>query len=181
MSKVFRAKLLAALKKMHHTLEFYGKSAGLAGPKAFQSLMGTYPLPNGWGRFRTMPKGERERLWTILPGHPIARGLDDCFEIPQDEMYGEPFLFPQPDNLVFLGWLEGGEAVRAGCEWQRGRGKVFLFTPGHEEFPIFFQAEVQRVMINAVRYLCPPGGALPREGMSEHRDGSPREDLSHRM
>lgn len=39
MSKVFRGKLLAALKKMHHTLEFYGKSADLADTQAFQGLI----------------------------------------------------------------------------------------------------------------------------------------------
>ena len=39
MSKVFRAKLLAALKKMYHTFEFYGKSAGLVDPKVFKSLI----------------------------------------------------------------------------------------------------------------------------------------------
>jgi ribosomal protein L32 len=39
MSKVFRAKLLAAFKGMYHTLEFYGKSAYLADPKAFCDLM----------------------------------------------------------------------------------------------------------------------------------------------
>jgi hypothetical protein len=39
MSKVFRAKVLTALKGMHHRLEFYGKSAYLAEPKTFCDLI----------------------------------------------------------------------------------------------------------------------------------------------
>jgi ribosomal protein L32 len=39
MSKVFRAKLLTAFKRMHHALEFYGKSARLADLKAFCDLI----------------------------------------------------------------------------------------------------------------------------------------------
>jgi hypothetical protein len=39
MSKVFRGRLLAALKGMHHTLRFYGKCASLADPKALSSLI----------------------------------------------------------------------------------------------------------------------------------------------
>jgi hypothetical protein len=39
MSKVFRGKLLASLKKMHHALKFYGSSASLAEPTAFSDLI----------------------------------------------------------------------------------------------------------------------------------------------
>ena len=39
MSKVFRGKLLAALKKMDHTLRFYGSSAPLAEPVRFSDLI----------------------------------------------------------------------------------------------------------------------------------------------
>ena len=33
--------------------------------------------------------GEKERIWTIEPGHPIAAGLPEHFELPHTEMYGE--------------------------------------------------------------------------------------------
>lgn len=39
MSKVFRAKLLAALKAMHHVLRFYGTAAHLAGQNEFHDLI----------------------------------------------------------------------------------------------------------------------------------------------
>ena len=50
---------------------------------------------------------DRERLWCVNPGHPIARGVPEYFEIPNEEMYGEFFDIPTPDELVFLGWFRG--------------------------------------------------------------------------
>lgn len=41
---------------------------------------------------------EKERLWVCNPGHPIAAGLDRCFELPAEEMYSEPFGIPAPDE-----------------------------------------------------------------------------------
>ena len=52
--------------------------------------------------------------------------------IPHEEMYGEHFDIPQPDEQVFISWFEGGEVFRSGCCWHRGKGKVFYFRPGHE-------------------------------------------------
>ena len=34
--------------------------------------------------------GERERLWVCDPAHPIARGIDRCFDLPHEEMPDEP-------------------------------------------------------------------------------------------
>ncbi len=42
--------------------------------------------------------GEKERVWVINPGHPIAQGLDASFVVPQTEMYGEPFVVPGADG-----------------------------------------------------------------------------------
>ncbi len=69
--------------------------------------------------------GEKERVWVCNPAHPIARDLDRYFEIPNTEMYGEPFAIPAPDEIVFISWFEGGEVFRSGCTWKRGNGKVF--------------------------------------------------------
>ena len=87
--------------------------------------------------------GEKERVWVCNPGHPIAQGLSTYFEIPHEEMYGEPFGVPSPDELVFMSWFQGGEVFRSGCCWKRGNGKIFYFRPGHETFPTYHQAEVQ--------------------------------------
>ena len=108
-------------------------------------------------RVKWRVSGEKERIWIVEPGHPIARGLIDHFEIPEAEMYGERFDVPAPDALVFLSWFPGGEVFRSGCCYHRGNGKVFYFRPGHELYPIYKQPEVQRVLINACRWAAPTG------------------------
>jgi trehalose utilization protein len=99
--------------------------------------------------------GEKERVWVTAPGHPIVEGLGEYFELPHTEMYGEFFDIPQPDVQVFISWYPGGEVFRSGCCFYRGRGKVFYFSPGHETFPIYYQKEIQRVLVNAVRWAAP--------------------------
>ena len=47
--------------------------------KIFKRLMGT-TCSLTW-----RVAGERERLWVCNPGHPIARGIDRYFELPQEE------------------------------------------------------------------------------------------------
>jgi trehalose utilization protein len=50
---------------------------------------------------------------------------------------------------------------RSGCAWHRGFGRVFYFRPGHETFPTYHDATVQRVLANAVRWAAQPGGRRP--------------------
>ena len=123
--------------------------------KIFKRLMGT-SCSLKWREI-----GERERIWIVDPAHPIAEGLGDFFEIPHAEMYGERFDIPQPDELVFISWFQGGEVFRSGCGFHRGRGKIFYFRPGHETHPIFYQEEVRRVISNAVIWAVSPRGASP--------------------
>lgn len=101
--------------------------------------------------------GERERVWVVDPGHPIAAGIDRCIEIEQSEMYGEPFGIPTPDDIVFLSWFQGGEVFRGGCTWRRGSGRIFYFSPGHETYPIYHHPQIQRVIANGVRWAVPQG------------------------
>lgn len=96
--------------------------------------------------------GDRERLFCTSPGHPIANGIEEFFEIPVEEMYGEYFDIPKPDDVVFTGWFAGGEVFRSGCTFTRGLGKIFYFQPGHEEYPIYYIPQIQQIIINAVRF-----------------------------
>ena len=116
--------------------------------KIFRSLMGS-SCNLCWR------EGDRERIWTVNPAHPIAQGIPASFDIPVEEMYGERFDIPEPDQLVFLGWFAGGEVFRSGCCWQRGLGNIFYFQPGHESNPTFHNENVQRIIINAVRWAAP--------------------------
>jgi trehalose utilization protein len=117
--------------------------------KIFRSLLGT----NCSLKWREI--GEKERLWNIEPGHPITQGIDEYIEIPHNEMYGERFDIPTPDKLIFISWFEGGEVFRSGCCWERGHGRIFYFSPGHETYPIFHNEQIQKVITNAVSWAKP--------------------------
>ncbi len=117
--------------------------------KIFKTLMGT----NCSLKWREA--GDKERLWNIEPGHPITKGIGEYIELPENEMYGERFDIPTPDKLIFISWVEGGEVFRSGCCWERGHGRIFYFSPGHETYPIFYNEQIQRVITNAVRWAKP--------------------------
>jgi len=95
-----------------------------------------------------------ERIWVVSPGHPIVEGVDQYFELPE-EMYGEPFDIPQPDELVLISWFRGGEVFRSGCCYTRGAGRIFYFRPGHETLPTYHNENVQKIISNAVRWAAP--------------------------
>lgn len=119
--------------------------------KIFRRLMGT-SCSLIWREI-----GERERVWCVNRSHPVAAGLGEYFEVQHSEMYGEPFDIPEPDSLVFVSWFQGGEIFRSGAAYNRGRGKIFYFSPGHETLPIYHQSEVQLVISNAVKWVAPLG------------------------
>ena len=98
---------------------------------------------------------DRERLFTTAPYHPIAAGIGEYVEIPREEMYGEYFDIPKPDDVVFTGWFAGGEVFRSGCTFARGMGKIFYFQPGHEEYPVYCIPQIQQIIKNAVRFVAP--------------------------
>ena len=98
---------------------------------------------------------ERERLWVVSPAHPIAAGLPEHIELSDEEMYGEPFDIPNPDDTVFIGWFEGGEVFRSGVTYHRGRGKIFYFQPGHESNPSYHNPLVRKILVNAVNWVKP--------------------------
>jgi trehalose utilization protein len=121
--------------------------------KIFKRLMGTSCS------LRWREADERERIWLVEPGHPIANGLNEpYFEIAKEEMYGEHFDIPAPDTLVFVSWFQGGEVFRSGCCYHRGRGKIFYFRPGHESYPTYYQPEVRLVIANGVAWAAPSTG-----------------------
>ena len=97
--------------------------------------------------------GAPGHLSTLLPQHPIAAGLPAQWDIPQTEMYGEPFHVPTPDEVVFEEKWDKGEHFRSGLVWKTGHGRVFYFRPGHETYPVFKQAEPLRILENAARWL----------------------------
>lgn len=135
--------------------------------KIFKRLMGT-SCDLKW-----RVAGERERLWVVDPGHPIAAGLPERIEVAPEEMYGEPFDVPAPEELVLVSWFEGGEVFRSGCCYRRGLGRVFYFRPGHETYPTYHHPLVQRVLQNAVIWAAPTRATVPVRGRCEPIESLP--------
>ncbi|MBW6454486.1 MAG: ThuA domain-containing protein [Trueperaceae bacterium] len=95
---------------------------------------------------------EKERLWNLQPSHPILEGVPAYFELEQEEMYGERFDVPTPDELLMISWFQGGEVFRSLCTWRRGHGQVVYFRPGHETFPTYHHPLVRRIVANAAAW-----------------------------
>ncbi|PAE29252.1 trehalose utilization protein ThuA [Paenibacillus sp. 7884-2] len=116
--------------------------------KVFKKLMGT------GCDLKWREAGEKERLWVVDPTHPITEGLGEYIELEKEEMYGEHFDIPTPDELIFISWFEGGEVFRSGATFKRGRGKIFYFRPGHETYPTYHNKEIQKVIQNGVKWAA---------------------------
>lgn len=116
--------------------------------KPMQKLLGT----TGSLQWR---EGDFCRVWNTCPTHPIAQGIPESFELEEEEMYGEFFDIPKPDDLVFVSWYRGGEVFRSGCTWTRGYGKMFYFQPGHETNKSYFNENVRKIIRNAVKWAKP--------------------------
>lgn len=122
------------------------------GSKIFKRLLGT-----DTGQLKWREAAEKEIVWNINPSHPITQGLGDQFMIEKEEMYGEHFNIPQPDENIFISWFEGGEVFRSGATWYRGLGKIFYFRPGHEAYPTYYDDNVRKVIQNAVKWAKKSG------------------------
>jgi trehalose utilization protein len=123
--------------------------------KIFIRMLGT-TCSLAW---RNPEGGERELVWNVNPTHPIAEGVEQPIVIEAQEMYGEFFDIPTPDDLVFISSFTGGEVFRSGVTFTRGRGKIFYFSPGDQEYPVYFHPQVRRVLANGVRWAAPVAGA----------------------
>lgn len=132
---VLRGMGLIALHSAHHS-------------KIMKALLGT-TLNLHWKH------GDSEKLFCVNPSHPITEGITEPIILENEEMYGEYFDIPKPDDEIFLGWFSSGAVFRSGVTFTRGMGKIFYFQPGHEEYPIYYNPQIQRVITNAVNWAAP--------------------------
>jgi trehalose utilization protein len=125
--------------------------------KIFKKLMGTTCS------LRWRDDGLRELVWTVDPTHPIARGVESPIVIDAQEMYGEFFDIPTPDELVFISSFAGGEVFRSGVTYRRGLGRVFYFSPGDQGYPVYNHPGIHRVLANGIEWAAPtvPVGSAP--------------------
>lgn len=136
--------------------------------KIFKKLMGT-SCDLKWRE-----ADETERLWVVDPSHPLTEGIGEYIELDKEEMYGEHFDIPTPDELVMMSWFEGGEVFRSLCTFHRGNGKIVYFRPGHETYPTYYHKDIQQVIKNAVKWAAP--GERPRPVYGNHN--TPIETIS---
>ena len=111
--------------------------------KPFMALMGTHCRLH-WC------DDQKEVMWTVIPSHPIAKDVPEYFVIDSEEMYGEPFGIPNPDEVVFIGWFNHGNVFRSGVTFRRGHGKIFYFQPGHQHNGAYNNKYVQKIIENAI-------------------------------
>lgn len=126
--------------------------------KIFKKLMGT-SCDLKWRE-----DGKPCKLWNVNPSHPIVEGIGEKIDLEQEEMYGEHFDIPTPDELIFISSYPEGEVFRSGCTYRRGNGKIFFFQPGHETYPSYYNVNVQRVIKNAIQWSAPKGNVYPTYG-----------------
>lgn len=131
--------------------------------KIFQRVLGTSCS------LRWRNDGERELVWTVDPSHPIAQGVPHPIVIEAQECYSEPFDIPAPEELVFVSSFDGGEIFRGGACWTRGSGRIFYFSPGDQDYPVYHHPDIQRVLINAVRWAAPRRRVPAPEAMHSPR------------
>ena len=133
--------------------------------KIFMKLMGTTC------NLKWREADDREILWVTRPGHPIVEGIDDHFILDREEMYGEFFDIPEPDETVLISTFTGGECFRSGCVFKRGAGTIFYFRPGHETYPTYYDKNVLRVIENGIRYVAPKARPIAPVAFGNKKQG----------
>ncbi|OGV57452.1 MAG: hypothetical protein A2283_00070 [Lentisphaerae bacterium RIFOXYA12_FULL_48_11] len=110
-----------------------------------------------WGAY----KGDTTTLKVTVKdeNHPIAKGVAKEFTIPNSERYSDPYAVPEAKSIVFEGVFDvkdgSKDTSQQGFTWDIGKGKMFYFQPGHETNPIFFDENVQKIMVNAILWAAP--------------------------
>lgn len=84
--------------------------------KPFKALMGT-SCDLKW-----RVADEQEIVWCVNPSHPIADGIEGKIVLEKEEMYGEFFDIPVPDELVFVSNFRVGKY--SGADVRSGAVKV---------------------------------------------------------
>ena len=78
---------------------------------------------------RIVATANRVKCGCSVPTIRSSAGIPVEFEIPQTEMYGEPFHVPEPDEVIFEERWATGEWFRSGAIWRIGRRTGILLPP----------------------------------------------------
>jgi trehalose utilization protein len=92
------------------------------------------------------------------PAHPIVKGVKD-FTIEHGERYSDPYAVPTPKSVILEGDAKLTDGTidhsQVGLCWEIGKGKMFYFQAGHETNPVFYDANVRKIIANAVLWAAP--------------------------
>lgn len=120
------------------------------GSKIFRKLVGTEKSAVVY-----RPCGEPEILWVADPTHPVMKDIGFTrLSLPHEPTYGEVYDIEQPDEIPFISWFGNADIFRSGYTFERGKGRIFYFGPGHEDYPIYYMPEIRRVLVNAVKWAA---------------------------
>jgi hypothetical protein len=103
-------------------------------------------------------------------------------------MYGEFFDIPPRTSWSSCQLVHRRRGVpQSGCTFRRGHGKIFYFSPGDQDYPVYHHKDVRRVIANGVEWAHRPAGAggpdaaalrdrrlLQRSRLHRDRSRSPR-------
>ena len=98
--------------------------------------------------------GQPSQIRIIHKKHPICKDIPATFSLPVTEMYDEPFGIPEPDTLLFDETWQGGEYFRSGCLWNIGKGQVFYFRPGDQQYAIYTDKHILKLIENACFWMA---------------------------
>ena len=96
---------------------------------------------------------QQSQIRVINKEHPICRGVPETFTLPKTEMYDEPFHIPTPGEVILDESWKGGEYFRSGCLWELGQGRVFYFRPGDQQYAVYMEKPVLKILENAALWL----------------------------
>jgi trehalose utilization protein len=174
-----RLEMLPASARTNATIEFMHPRKNVIASRAENPFFETHFEPQGngngskWHVLLDRPSCvfpacctpvQSSTIQTLLPDHPIAKGIPAQFTLSETEMYDEPFFVPEPDALIFREFWAGGEHFRSGMLWRVGKGNVFYFRPGHETYHVFTQPVTLHILDNACAFL---GGEVQKSSHAE--------------
>ena len=117
--------------------------------KIFIKLMGT-TCSLAWRN-----SAETELVWNVSPATRSARAYRSRSSSTSRRCTGSTSTSRPPTSWSSCPRSAGGEVFRSGCCWRRGKGKVFYFSPGDQEYPVYHHPDIKRVLANAVQWAKP--------------------------
>lgn len=116
--------------------------------KPFKLLLNT---SGAWQDYQEVD--EPEHMHVLLSQHPIVQGVTD-FTLGKSERYVEPFQVPHPDSVIVEGIWDNGQHNREVMTWTVGKGRMVYIAAGHEQYPIYHNPQMQRLITNAAYWAA---------------------------